>query len=317
MPDTRQICKFLIIMAFILITACSGYLAATKPASGVYHQVKKGETLYKIAQIYHVGLQQIAEVNNIDNIEIVEAGRVLFIPDAQAVVEDVLGTVTVQEAEKNVANLPGKAPRKAVPKAENQGGAGRETSGINRSPSEKPVVDRDASELSSAAWSEALSRSDKTEFPLKLPPAGLSPGIKSGGAPTDGEQNVIQREKGLFLWPVAGKVVARYGIQPNNMFFNGIKISAPAGAFVTAAADGVVIFSAVLKDYGETVILKHDNDYASVYTQLGQRLVKRDDHPRKGDKIAILARPQGKAEAQLNFEIRYKNKARNPLFFLP
>ncbi|MDP2269068.1 MAG: M23 family metallopeptidase [Deltaproteobacteria bacterium] len=101
------------------------------------------------------------------------------------------------------------------------------------------------------------------------------------------------------------------------MFFNGIKIAAAAGAPVVAAADGAVIFSAPLKDYGETVILKHDNDYATVYTQLGERLVKRDERLKKGDKIATLGRSAMKGEALLNFEIRYKNTARNPLFFLP
>lgn len=318
MVDIQRICKLLIIAALIMVTACAGSLTVSKQASGVYHRVKKGETLYKIAQIYHVNLQQLAEANNVDHAEIMEAGRVLFIPDAQAVAEDVLVAVKVQEAEKNVAKTPGSLPKKPARK-----GAGvaltpsREVPGIKPPQQEKRSAERDKSQLSAVGKSEVASKPDKTIFPLKLSSAVQTESNKGENLHPDAEQAKIQREKILFLWPVAGKVVSRYGIQPNGMFSNGIKIAAPEGAPVIAAADGAVIFSAPLKDYGETIILKHDNDYASVYTQLGQRLVKRDDHMKKGDKIAILARSEMKGEALLNFEIRYKNIARNPLFFLP
>ena len=94
-------------------------------------------------------------------------------------------------------------------------------------------------------------------------------------------------------------------------------VSPSLAAPVLAAASGTVIFSNSLKDYGETVIIKHQDNFATVYTNLSGRIVQMDDKIRKGGRIAFLGKTEKKGEATLKFEIRHKNKARNPLFFLP
>jgi lipoprotein NlpD len=127
----------------------------------------------------------------------------------------------------------------------------------------------------------------------------------------------IQFDKERFIWPVKGKVISRFGIQPNRMNFNGIRIAAGEETAVQAAASGTVIFSAYLKDYGETIIIKHEDNYATVYTHLGTRTIREDVRVRRGDRIAFLGKAGEKEEAYLYFEIRHNNKARNPLFFLP
>jgi lipoprotein NlpD len=132
-----------------------------------------------------------------------------------------------------------------------------------------------------------------------------------------GERDGIHFDKKRFIGPVKGKVVSQFGIQPNRMSFNGIRIAAGEGTAVQAAAGGSVIFSALLKDYGETIIIKHDDYYATVYTHLGIRTVREETQIKKGDRIAFLGKADGSEEPYLHFEIRYKNKARNPLFFLP
>ena len=57
--------------------------------------------------------------------------------------------------------------------------------------------------------------------------------------------------------------------------------------------------------------------YATVYTHLETRTVRGDTRVKKGDRIAFLGKADNQEEPYLHFEIRYKNKARNPLFFLP
>jgi len=310
--------KFLIVAAALMVFACAGNMSGNKQASGVYHRVKKGETLYKIAQAYHMSLQQIAEANNIGHADVMEAGRVLFIPDAQEVAEDVLTAVKEQDSGKIVAKTPAKAQKKSSGKVDKGTSPPNSAmSALKQQQTGKQSLERDKSQLSAANKLEVTSKPDKTIFPLRLPSALQAESDDGDNVNTDAEQPSIQRGKMLFLWPVSGKIVSKFGIQRNGMFFNGINIAAPEGSTVIAAADGTVIFSANLRDYGETIILKHDNDYASVYTQLGQRLAKRDDHVKKGDKIAILSSMEARGEAVLIFEIRYKNKARNPLFFLP
>jgi murein DD-endopeptidase MepM/ murein hydrolase activator NlpD len=101
------------------------------------------------------------------------------------------------------------------------------------------------------------------------------------------------------------------------MYYNGIRTAAGEGTAVQAAADGHVIFSASLKDYGETIIVQHEGQYATVYAHLGIRTVRVESRVKKGDRIAFIGKADPPEEPYLHFEIRQKNKARNPLFFLP
>ncbi|MFZ3056397.1 MAG: M23 family metallopeptidase, partial [Smithella sp.] len=124
-------------------------------------------------------------------------------------------------------------------------------------------------------------------------------------------------DKNRFIWPVRGKVKTRFGLQPNKTYNNWIKIVSNAGSKVKAAAAGTVIFSSELKNYGETIIIRHKNNFATVYTHLKRRYVRIDQSVRKGEIIALMAGKDDAGEAYINFEIRLQGKACNPLLFLP
>jgi len=57
---------------------------------GIYHKVKKGETLWRIAQAYSVSISNIAQVNNIPKAAKIEKNQLVFIPGAKKVLEIVL-----------------------------------------------------------------------------------------------------------------------------------------------------------------------------------------------------------------------------------
>jgi lipoprotein NlpD len=148
--------------------------------------------------------------------------------------------------------------------------------------------------------------------------ARVAPEPERKRVPVEEPPGKIDLPRGKFAWPVKGKVTSKYGIQANGMKNNGIRISAKEGSPVVASAGGTVIYSAPLKFYGDTVLLKHDDNYVTVYTNLKDRVVKKDDRVRKGEKLALLGKPgDGSDGSFLYFEIRHNNKARNPLFFLP
>ena len=84
----RKFVSFLLIGAILL--SCSGYPVRSDRSRGVYHRVKKGETLSAIARAYHVKLQDLAEINNISKPDQIETDSVIFIPDASQVLDDVL-----------------------------------------------------------------------------------------------------------------------------------------------------------------------------------------------------------------------------------
>ncbi len=312
----RKVISFLLIGAIFL--SCSGYPIRSSRPRGIYHRVKSGETLSAIARAYHVKLQDLAEINNIGKPDQIEMDSVIFIPDASQIVDDVITAARSQ------------APRAEIPIYD--------ATDVETKKETAPVVPRKESPKKETVTEPAKRREkapvdmtmkDRATLSSKKEWDRVAPGVsgKAGGVEIvertakkkeNGEKvDEIQFDKERFIWPVKGKVISLFGIQPNKMNFNGVRIAATEEAAVQAAAGGTVIFSAPLKEYGETIIIRHEDNYATVYTHLGTRTVRGDARVNKGDRIAFLGKADAREGAYLYFEIRHMNKARNPLFFLP
>jgi len=69
----------------VLAIAVVFIIVGCAPHYGVYHRVKKGETLWRISRTYGVSYQEVAEVNNIRNPARIKAGKRIFIPKARSV----------------------------------------------------------------------------------------------------------------------------------------------------------------------------------------------------------------------------------------
>lgn len=138
-------------------------------------------------------------------------------------------------------------------------------------------------------------------------------GMASGGVrPYDGI-----RESRQFQWPVAqGVVSSGFGIR-NGAMHSGVDIAAPVGTPVLAADSGIVIFSGTLHGYGNTVIIRHDDDYATVYGHNERNLVSEGSRVVRGQQIGEIGRSGRTTGANLHFEVRRDNIARNPLAYLP
>ena len=298
-----------------------GYPVKSTQPKGVYHRVKSGETLWNIARAYRVNIQDLAEINNITDPNLIEMGSVVFIPSANYIIDDIVPpeekkppVASLSKAEAKEVKIPPKPSRassKDFSKDEHKGPQRMASSGNDivsihdKSDVKRVPVVKDSENVSGTnGKAEAKKDAEQKVERIKQKDSG-------------GEPEKIKFDRDRFVWPVKGKVRSKFGIQPNGMYYNWIKISAKAGASVHAAAGGTVIFSASLKDYGETIIIKHEDNYATVYTHLNNRMVKVDDQVKKGSRISFLGQSDKRDEAYMHFEVRYKNKSRNPLFFLP
>jgi len=242
-----------ILVIFLLVLSCMVACATgpeTKP-NGVYHRVKKGETLWRIAQTYNCDLDRLAEANNLPDSSI-EAGSVLFIPNASRSVDITSGSTSSRKTYT--------ATRKKSPEVERKSTVSNSGNISNRH----------------------SSRSSKLSF----------------------------------VWPVKGKVSSKFG-KYKGMQHNGIKIDGKAGMPVIASAGGIVIHSAPIKYYGETIIIKHNQTYSTVYSHLKKREVLTGSTVRKGEQIGVLGGEKTTGKPCLHFEVRYKNRAKNPLYYLP
>ncbi len=306
--------------AFFLFTimSCTGLPLREHGTGGVYHRVKSGETLSAIARAYHTDIQTLAEANNITDPSLIEKNSVVFIPHAQAIVDEI--EIISRESKKRVQK-PAKPPLAKKDAA---------TSGADVK--EKVLSSGSVKDQNRKSPAEDLKEEDIGPDPEvkkilavpvrsgKLPPKTVTAEKKLQPVPESARTETheeVRLTKNIFIWPLKGKVVSFFGMQPSGMFFNGIRIAAPEKTAIHAAADGVVIHSDLLKYYGETVIIQHGGDYATVYANMGVRSAFVKAHVKKGEQIGLTGGAAGGGESQLHFEIRKKNKARNPLFFLP
>lgn len=60
-------------------------LSPFKTRKGVYHKVRKGETLWRICYTYQVNMKKVCRLNRIKDPGHVEAGQKIFIPGAESV----------------------------------------------------------------------------------------------------------------------------------------------------------------------------------------------------------------------------------------
>lgn len=278
--DTSNVRKLLVLALTVLfLFACAGpAIKKVEKPRGVYHRVKKGETLWAISKAYRTDLQDIAEMNNITNPAAITEDSVIFVPGADHVVD----VIPHEEA-------------KAILKKE-------EVKPV-RKPVKLPVKK-----------AREKPRAEAARPAVKEPPRD----VPAEPAPAKPEQGKIVFDRSRFIWPMRGALAAKFGIQPNGLKYNGIRISAREGTPIVASAAGEVIHAAPIKYYGETIIIKHDRHYSTVYTFLKSKKVRVGDRVKKGERIALLSRPDnGNGKPYLNFEIRLNNKPRNPIFFLP
>lgn len=59
-------------------------MESRQEAQGIYHRVQKGETLYRISQLYGVELSRIIQANRITAPHLIKEGQLIYIPEAKA-----------------------------------------------------------------------------------------------------------------------------------------------------------------------------------------------------------------------------------------
>ena len=57
----------------------------TPPAKGIYHKVRKGQSLWRISKVYDVPVNEIIDSNHIPDIASLEENQLIFIPNATTI----------------------------------------------------------------------------------------------------------------------------------------------------------------------------------------------------------------------------------------
>ncbi|MBP7654204.1 M23 family metallopeptidase [Candidatus Dependentiae bacterium] len=164
--------------------------------------------------------------------------------------------------------------------------------------------------------------SSETKKDIKQP-------VKTKKQKTDKNKNSISKNKEKtkqpsvikdfdFTWPAAGKVITFF-----SPLTRGLTIEVEENSDIKTAGPGVVIYTDNLKGYGNSVIIKHNEKYMTVYTYLKEVTVKPEQPVKSGEiigKAGINDTAPDFDKPVIHFEIRQSEGgnpvAVNPLLFL-
>jgi murein DD-endopeptidase MepM/ murein hydrolase activator NlpD len=152
------------------------------------------------------------------------------------------------------------------------------------------------------------------EEPATMPdPAPKTAAAKQDGTMTD----VLPAPavaSGKFRWPARGKVIVGFGPQSDGTKSEGINLAVPLGTDIHAAEAGRVHYAGDgLKGYGNLILIRHANGWASMYAHADQMLVKAGDQVRRGQVIGKAGKSGPVAQPQLHFELRKGSVPVDPL----
>jgi murein DD-endopeptidase MepM/ murein hydrolase activator NlpD len=152
---------------------------------------------------------------------------------------------------------------------------------------------------------------------LVIPGAYMAASLDGAPPPSSALHYRGERASRQFAWPVVdGMVTSGFGIR-NGVMHDGVDIAAPVGTPVHAADGGTVIFCGRLHGYGNTIIIQHDPHYVTVYGHDEVNLVHEGERVTRGEEIGEIGTTGHTTGANLHFEVRRDNVARNPLAYLP
>jgi len=172
------------------------------------------------------------------------------------------------------------------------------------------IRDERSLQVGERLWIPEARRSPPQDA-LIPPPAGV------GDAPQRARNDAIQNGNLSFAWPLRGRLTGLFGVR-NGRRHEGIDLAAKPGALVRASESGRVIYSGNgLGAYGNVVIVRHSDLYASVYAHNRKNRVRKGAFVDKGEVIAEVGQTGNATGPHLHFEIRRDERAQNPLDYLP
>ena len=129
--------------------------------------------------------------------------------------------------------------------------------------------------------------------------------------------NKTPKRTGKFIYPVRGKVISEFGRKTEGVRNDGINISAKKGVSVKASENGLVVYAGDgLKNYGNVILIKHKNNYVTVYAHLNDMKVSLGDAVKQGGTIGSVGSTGNVKSSQLHFQIRKRKQILNPKKYL-
>lgn len=248
------------------------------------HTIKAGESLYGIARQHKVGVAELQSINGIPDPRKVRQGTVIKVP----------GPAPIE------TSAAGPAPQPLVV----TGAAGAEPVPAPASPEKRQRV------AAVAAPTTATDAEPAPKVTAAEPPAPARREAMAAPAP-------VLPSASKLRWPVRGKVIAGFGPRMGGLKNDGVNLAVPLGTDVHAAEAGIVSYAgSELTDYGNLILIQHENNLVTAYAHNDQLLVKYGETIRRGQVIAKAGKTGMIDQPQVHFELRHDKVPIDPVPYL-
>jgi lipoprotein NlpD len=270
-----------------------------------YYIVKKGDNLYRIALNHGVSTHDLVTWNSLSDETKIEIGQELRVrapdnPDVE--IKPIAAPAAITVVSDGATASPGPVA----------GGSGV---AVVREPRGGKIPYSDTALAQVRAMDAGASAARPVEPVAPAPAPAMTPAPAPAPAPAPTPAPAASDHVD-WTWPIAGKVVRGFGKNNGGEISRGIDIAGRMGEPIQAAAAGKVTFVGSLRGYGDFLVLRHNNDFISVYAHTSKILVKKDQSVAKGQKIAEVGSSDAD-QPKLHFEIRQQSKPVDPLKLLP
>lgn len=256
------------------------------------HTVLEGDTIWDIAIRYNLTMDELL-IKNPNMGDRIKPGQIVMLsPEVYPL--NVLSDVTIEEQVdvpyevERVASSSGIKPRE----------------GIQGLKSVSYLVEKvNGTEIERSIIQEEIIKAPVNRIEVKkarVQVASVTMSVKNTG----------------FIWPTDGGIItSQYG-QRNGRLHKGIDISGTSSLDIRAVAAGEVTFSGSKGDYGNLIIITHENGLTTYYAHMKKNLVSAGDQVKAGQSIAVMGRTGNATGVSVHFEVREKGRALNPLGYI-
>jgi len=264
---------------------------AGKPIPEVRHTLRRGQTLYSLARLYDIPLEELMAANGIGDPRTIPVGAKILIPGARV----------------RLPYRPAAAGDRREPRdPDNPGGPadGREDDAVAAADSGATGDDETRDEGSGG--DEGRDDDDHGD------------GEHHGdGAEAPGERHAVRADPAESLqWPLRGHITGPYGRRGRNGHHTGVDIDGRRGDLILAAASGVVVSAGMDGPYGRRVAIDHGDGIVTLYAHADRLLVRTGEQVRAGQRIAEVGRSGNARGTHLHFEVRRDGRTVDPMPFL-
>jgi murein DD-endopeptidase MepM/ murein hydrolase activator NlpD len=122
---------------------------------------------------------------------------------------------------------------------------------------------------------------------------------------------------GGLIRPVGARIISGYGMRFHpilhySRLHAGVDFAAGTGTPIAASGNGVVVFSGVMRGYGNVVVVDHGGGISTLYGHCSARLVREGETVAKGQTIARVGSTGLATGPHLHFEVRKNGSPVDP-----